>query len=108
MLDAVVVVLLPPLHPWKGPKCALAGKGRRAKTPWPALGMEEARTARPGCSVFTARCESPAFGSRAWGGRIIVDKIKFRILINQLFGVSVQKHTKNITDKVYLFVIKLS
>ena len=58
MLGAVVLVLLPPLHPWKGPKRALAGKGRRAKTPWPALGMEEARTARPGGSVFTLRVAS--------------------------------------------------
>ena len=69
--------------------------------PWPALGMEEARTAGPGGSVFTACCGSPAFGSGAWGGRIIVDKIKFRILIAQLFSVSVQKHTKNIIDKAF-------
>ena len=28
MLGAVVLVLLPPLHPWKGTKRALAGKGQ--------------------------------------------------------------------------------
>ena len=28
VLGVVTVVLLPPLHPWKGPKCALAGKGQ--------------------------------------------------------------------------------
>ena len=78
------------------------GEGAEQRRPGPRWEWRR-RPARPGSSVFTARCGSPAFKCGAWGGWIIVDKILFRILIYQLFGVSVHIHTINIINKVFFW-----